>query len=44
MADTDTAVTVECAVQTGAGDADGCGMDAGDAAKLAFLRTGWPQG
>ena len=44
MADTDTAGTVECAVQTGAGDAGGCGMDAGDAAKLASLRTGWPQG
>ena len=28
MADTDTAGTVECEVQAGASDAEGCGMDA----------------
>ena len=30
MADTDTAGTVECEVQAGASDAEGCGMDASD--------------
>ena len=53
MADTDTAGAVECAVQAGASDAEGFGMDASDdfdvfeterRAELAFLRTVWPQG
>ena len=30
MADTDTTGTVECEVQAGASDAEGCGMDAGN--------------
>ena len=30
MVDTDTAGTVECEVQAGASDAEGCGMDASD--------------
>ena len=38
MADTDTAGTVECEVQAGASDAEGCGMDASDDFEV-FERT-----